>query len=389
MNRRPRALRKIFAANGAIGSSTRHSSLFLKFRRPKNRLQFYFRIYIYIYMALPAQHIQFYMRGASDGWSPEVHAIIGSIVKDAKTNCQDQIPKEFATEALINADCIVVSKDTVGGGPGSVRGFAALELHRYDDNEFDGGFSHAGDATPKNRRNPQANFKNYIYIDLICSALRPGVNTKAMTEGDHEIASGKEMLRLIQKYAVQHGFKYIKLKALEHVISYYYRYGWRFISMCGAKENSKIPSLVQQLHAAYKVIMKHSSPGNPDPSPEEQAQIRAILAQFQGHLKGLYGETEQKAAKYNDDEGEGSHQQHVVGLQDQGYTMLWCPGTPGSLVGGRKRRKKTKKTKKTKKKALKKRHRRRKTCRHRCKHRHRRKTRRARRHRRRHSRRRH
>ena len=171
-------------------------------------------------MALPAQHIQFYMRGASDAWSPEVFDIIRSIVKDSKTNCQDQIPREFTTEALLNADCIVVSKDTVGGGPGSVRGFAALELHRYDEDEFDGGFSHAGDATPKNKRNPQANFKNYIYIDLICSALRPGVNTRDMTEGDHEIASGKEMLRLIQKYAVEHGFKYIKLKALEHVISY-------------------------------------------------------------------------------------------------------------------------------------------------------------------------
>ena len=168
------------------------------------------------------------------------------------------------------------------------------------------------------------------------------------------------MLQWIQKYAIEHHFEYVKLKALEHVITYYHRYGWRFISACGTVERGKYPEIIDALKKLYSEIPGGAA--NPNPSSEQEVQLRGLLAQLKAFLPGIY--TWKDAADHGG--GGGGHQAHVEEKRESGYKMIWCPGAPGSLFplhGGHKRRTK----RKTKKRALKKRHRRRKTRKHRRK----------------------
>ena len=84
------------------------------------------------------------------------------------------------------------------------------------------------------------------YIDLICSAP----NTRMDTRDDHESITGTTLLNTIQEDAIASGKSYIGLKALDSVIPYYYKNGYRFIQNCdeGAREEDiSFKDLVTQL----------------------------------------------------------------------------------------------------------------------------------------------
>ena len=264
---------------------------------------------------------------------------IRPLLSNIRTLCLNKVTTGYGQDSILAADVIVLSRDDKG----ALRGFAALLL------------------TPAEGK---------VYIDLICNAKPPTVGTRS----NNRFPSGRDLLDAIKTYTVTKGYRYIELKALEHVISYYYRFGWRFISKCGAKENPVRSAQVQQLLNVLRAA------GDPDKyTEEEEARVSAALQPFRGYQKGRFSERKAAAtaaamaatARSGDANREELLDEHTATrdklqeqLREDGYTMIWCANDPdgataaapsrsdgGGLGGGHKRgrKRRTKKRRRNKK----------------------------------------
>ena len=239
-------------------------------------------------------------------WSADTAEIIrlkvAPLIRNAKTFCMNMVTEDYTKDALTDADAIVISYDTRGGKITSARGFAALELR------------------------PE---KGEVYIDLICNAARPKVALRT----DAEIPGGSAMLNQIKAFAVHKGYKYIKLKALEHVIPYYHRFGWRFISGCGAPENPARKAQVRELYNILKTI-KLKTDGMMDPTDAQAAALTSALAPFKTYQKSFYSDAGTataaaaatnaagRAAQDDREEMLGTSAQRAETKREAGYTMI-------------------------------------------------------------------
>lgn len=267
--------------------------------------------------------------------------------------CGGDIPIDYANEAFANADVIFISRDIREDGTlGSLRGFLCLNLGKdaYDNKD-----------------------PNSVYIDLICNAraARAAANRQGKIN-----ASGKVLLFEVIKWAKKHGFTKVALKALETVIPYYYKFGWRFITKCTDQEKDWIADDVKELYAALKAHHKENSnmedlKQNPD--------INKALEKFKRWLPNLTNETMLRTIVLGDNDSwdelpdydQTTLAMHVAHKRDAGYPMLLClddsdEGVASKQGGGRRRRRRSRK-KKTKKstKTRRKKHRKKRTSRRR------------------------
>ena len=88
----------------------------------------------------------------------------------------------------------------------------------------------------------------YYYIDLICNTSFHKMITRSRKDASY--LSGKNILELIKRLAIRNNIKYIKLNALDHVITYYYHLGYRFIKPGLDEEVSN--EIVSKLRRALK-----------------------------------------------------------------------------------------------------------------------------------------
>ena len=258
--------------------------------------------------------------------------------------CGGDIALNYANDAFNNADVIFVSRDKRPGGKlGSVRGFLCLNLNKnaYDEEDV-----------------------NCVYIDLICNAKS---SRGAAGRQGKILASGKLLLNAVKDWTIAHGFTKIALKALETVIPYYYKFGWRFIKNCDSEEKPWIEEDVQALFAALKA---HKAK---DPDMENlklNEEINTELQKFKKWLPKLNDETLLRTIIHKDHDDwedlpkydQNTIAMHVACRREAGYPMLLCldnSGKQNNLGGGRRRRKRRtrkKKTRKSRKKRRKKHH---------------------------------
>ena len=259
--------------------------------------------------------------------------------------CNNDIPLDYAFDAFKNADYIFISHDIrADGNRGSIRGFMCVQDNHNARDEHEEGT---------------------LYIDLICNSSRTSARSAAKRQ-QTGLAGGRILLDAIKRFAVENGYQRVALKALETVIPYYYKFGWRFISSCGDTESGAgMSEAVSELSAALKAHHQQ----NPDMGDLKQnPRINAALQKFKKFLPGIHDETAMRAAKYqNDDMLEELLQQdqstvklHEATTRDNGYAMLWCAddgvavGKQAAKKGGRRkrktRRKRNKKSKKTRRK---------------------------------------
>ena len=193
--------------------------------------------------------------------------------------CGGDIPIDYANEAFSNADVIFVSKDIRKDGKlGSVRGFLCLNLGKDAYGAYD---------------------PNSVYIDLICNAR--AARTAASRQGKIN-ASGKVLLFKVIEWAKAHGYTKVALKALETVIPYYYKFGWRFITKCTDEEKEWIADDVKELYAALKAHHKDNSDME---DLKQDPDINKALEKFKRWLPNLTNETMLKTFVRRDDESMG------------------------------------------------------------------------------------
>ena len=142
---------------------------------------------------------------------------INTILTNIKTYCREQIGKEYAKESLEDrASKIYVLKNSKG----EIRGFASVIIYNNSKNK-------------------------YYYIDLICTAEYHKMKTRANIDK----VSGKDLMNKIIEDAVKDKAQYIKLKAIESVISYYnIVFGFNFKNkVYNLEEKQKETNLIKEL----------------------------------------------------------------------------------------------------------------------------------------------
>jgi hypothetical protein len=250
--------------------------------------------------------------------------------------CNSDIPLDYAYAAFEDADVILVSRDKIKNTLYDVRGFVCIKLG-------------------KNARG--GTDKDSIYIDLICNAAakRGAVGKRGDVK---EIASGKLLLNAVKKFASEAGYPKIGLKALETVIPYYYKFGWRFVKSCDAAEKDWIKEDVGNLFSALRISNEEA----------KEQKVTEELQKFKRFLPGLSKETALRTIRYSDDDefedaiDANTIRAHVGSLRDNGYPMLFCSSWDDEVVRGGKRKTRKKKRKK-RSKSRRKKHRKKRTTR--------------------------
>lgn len=200
-------------------------------------------------------------------------------------------------------------------------------------------------------------YPDHWYIDLICSAPTAGVNTRkmALLRSLREHVNGRKMLSRIAGDASGAGMKYIKLSALEGVITYYYSQGYRFIQHCDGKgEPEWIQEEMTKLENAQKAVL-NSNPDNGEEQLEKlEKEVKRIVTSrdFQKQVLGVYAPQDLRTSV-------GAEPENPA---DNGYTMILClnkasddvatqPAKKQRRFGGsrRTRKKRTKRTRKSRK----------------------------------------
>ncbi len=138
---------------------------------------------------------------------------------------------------------------------------------------------------------------------VLCSAQRPASSDKQ----DKFYGKGSDLLKLI-KFLGRNLKDGIKLYALENVIPLYYKFGWRFIFTCDAKERSYVEDAVKDLATYFE---DHRF----DLGDKETDELFGILTGFKGRTKGLAEQIREKGIK-----GKEAFEQ----VKDNGFEMLLC-----------------------------------------------------------------
>jgi hypothetical protein len=251
--------------------------------------------------------VTYYVRNDDPDELANLQYYIDRIKTNARTIlCQKMIGEQFAEDSLDNCDLLFVHEYD-----GDIRGFATVKY--YIDPR---------DAT-----------KEYFYIDLICNAPWHSMATRSVSDmneayGDqaNQVRMGaKDIIDKIVEVGKTNAYRisFVQLKAIDSVISYYWRLGFRFPNV---EMNDKAQQFVRELRAAQVS----------DNANETERLMNAIIVRyFPKHL------SESKQAELATTTGS-----RVEYAQDTGIPMEL------NIVyrGGKNRSKKNKRTKRKYKK---------------------------------------
>lgn len=225
-----------------------------------------------------------------------------------KSLCMSDIKNDFLQDSLEDADYLIVHIFQYDGYT-EIRGFACV-IHEPDDTADDD--------------------DSHLYLKLICNSKFHSMETRI--QEDKPKMKGTDIMKEIIKLGEKLNVKYIKLDAIESVISYYYNLGFRFENR-EQGEHAKELELVNQLRRAQ---LLH------DDAKITRA-INEIVAKF---YPGFYNEAKQREFG----EGDGTRKEQAM---EYGVPMIYNILTNTTSInhkGGKRHTRKHKVSRKNKQK---------------------------------------
>ena len=202
--------------------------------------------------------------------------------------------------------------------------------------------------------------ERYAEVAIICNA--PGSAIK--TRKSNIKKRGKDILKLIDELAKAENAKYIALKALDNVVTYYHKFGYKLVQNPYDKETPRTIKYVEKLVKVKKEIDKinarKSSKGDRKKDREKQLtklhkERDMMMAYLNKFIVGLHDVNEMVNFKYDSDDEPYSdaetYKDYVESVIDDGYRM-YKPVVRREVKATRKKRKRKQK-KRTKKKTRK------------------------------------
>ena len=203
----------------------------------------------------------------------------------------------------------------------------------------------------------------YAEVAIICNA--PG--SKATTRKENIKKRGKEILNLIEELAKGEDCKYMALKALDNVITYYHKFGYKLVQHPFDKEKKTTTNYVDKLLKVTKKIdkvNKRKSTSKDRKKNREKELIKLhkektnIMNYLKRYIVGLHNVQDRANFKYDEEDDEESPEgklyetgkDYVEDLLDNGYRM-YKPISREEAKAKKKTRKRKRK-KRTKKKTL-------------------------------------
>ena len=164
--------------------------------------------------------------------------------------------------------------------------------------------------------------KDYIspksrFIHLICVQSYMHMRTRSNKRIPPIHLKGSDLLEHIKEDAIKARCHLIELQALDDVITYYYRYGYRFVTHCDRKEDPSIPKLVKDLYKSRN-----------NPKKKERLLRSRYLTRF---LPGRLAEDNLRM-ELNEDK--------IETLINDGYLMRLCLPLPRNKLSKKTKRKK-------------------------------------------------
>jgi len=210
--------------------------------------------------------------------------------------CYDDVGADFVRNALNDADYLVINIYE-----GQLIGFACVRYYQDSPSQ-----------------------PTYYYIELICNRTGPPYNLRSMDDVEDRRVGGSAMLREIEQKAREAGCAYVKLKAIEKVVSYYAKFGYMFPGVIGDRRIEEARSLIDALRMAQ------------EEGDKERANniYQDIIRKY---YPGYYTQTFQESLPFPDDP-EKRRKEAVGVIKDEGIPMM-------KYVDGRRGGKKTKKRK--------------------------------------------
>lgn len=152
-------------------------------------------------------------------------AIFTSFIRPIDTPCKGSIGPDFIYETLNACEYLIIHQKGNSSHKPEIFGFVCVN-HYLDSNN-----------------------KNYLYVDLICNNNIHHYNFR------NKSASGKSLLDAVNDLAISAMVDayYIKLSAIESVITYYWKLGYRFPDVTNM---SKAETKVKNLLIAQSAIKK-------------------------------------------------------------------------------------------------------------------------------------
>ena len=197
-----------------------------------------------------------------------------------KSLCMSDIKNDFLEDSLEDADYLFIHTFQYDGHD-EIRGFACV-IHETDDTDDD---------------------DSHLYLKLICNSKFHSMETRI--QEDKPKMKGTDIMKEIIKLGEKLKVKYIKLDAIESVISYYYNLGFRFENREQGKhgEHGKDRELVNQLRMGQ---LLH------DDAKTTRA-TNEIVAKF---YPGFYSEAKQREFG----EGDGTRKEQAM---EYGVPMIY------------------------------------------------------------------
>ena len=169
------------------------------------------------------------------------------------------IPRDFVREAIFGTQdpdekeyynsppkFILLNFDSKNGKRQSLRGLASVstdgigEEHTYPHNGM-----------------PALEFKYYT-LEIIGNISLRGKPSSAVKERHGvKVKSGKDMLDCLKRVGIKGGYQYLKLNAMENVIGFYWKYGWRFHEFPATQRDCShniVAERVEKLNTVNKLI---------------------------------------------------------------------------------------------------------------------------------------
>ena len=136
--------------------------------------------------------------------------------------CYDEVGADFVKEALTTSHFLVVNIYNK-----SLIGFSCVNYFVEDG-------------------------RTYYYIDLICNRSAPPYSLRSYDQIEDPRLGARAMIDIIEQKAREAGCEYVKLRAIEKVISYYANLGYFFPGVTSERRIKEAKELISQLRTAQK-----------------------------------------------------------------------------------------------------------------------------------------
>jgi hypothetical protein len=250
---------------------------------------------------------------------------------DLAAMCQYGLPDSYVRGKIedvedADANLILIQRDiTVTNGSSQLGSVRSISLVRVTHNPDREGHVGSEETSAIELQDDEDISPETTDMDVLVLGSQKIPNVRSRQMQSKIYARGGNVLKAIQFLGskLDHG---IVLYGLETVITLYYKFGWRFVAVCGdVEERCKYAPAVKALYNFLKVNgvpMEEGVVRTEEAEAEYNRQLTSLLRPFAPFSHDMYGILSKSKTLEEGEQGAATARESA---RDDGYRMLLCP----------------------------------------------------------------